>query len=299
MNARLLALVGLAGAATMVGRAIFHRTVHFRDVRREQSRPSGRPVAPGEVRLSVIVPAYNEEPRIVPSVATIREQLSTLDAAGELEIVVVDDCSTDATAQAAWEAGANQVIALVTHRGKGAAVRAGVAAATGRTVAFTDADLAYAPRQLLSFLDAIESGFDIAIGSRHQAGSSAGTSALRSFGSRAVNLATNISLLGNYRDTQCGCKAFRSDVARVVFGAGIIDGFAFDIEVLYLAERYDLALVEIPVEVVNSDTSTVRAFRDGLSVVVDIVRVRATAQRGRYPSLGAMTLPPPESESRD
>jgi glycosyltransferase involved in cell wall biosynthesis len=97
-----------------------------------------------------------------------------------------------------------------------------VLASSGRTVAFTDADLAYAPHQLAAFLDAIESGYDVAIGNRHHgdAETLVGTSRLRSFGSRVINMATNLLLLGNYRDTQCGCKAFRSDAARVVMATG-------------------------------------------------------------------------------
>jgi len=171
------------------------------------------------------------------------------------------------------------------NRGKGAAVRAGVAAATGRTIAFTDADLAYAPDQLLPMLDAVESGWDVVIGNRHDNDSETlvGTSALRSFGSRMVNMATHLMLLGNYRDTQCGCKAFRADVGKAMLAVGRVDGFAFDIELLHLVERYGFTLKEVPVEVVNSETSTVRAVRDGLGVGLDILRIRRLAARGGYP----------------
>ena len=83
----------------------------------------------------------------------------------------------------------------------------------------------YAPNQLLGFLHAVEAGFDVAIGNRHhvEAETLVGTSRLRSFGSRVVNMATNLLLLGNYRDTQCGCKAFRSDAARLVMEVGTVD----------------------------------------------------------------------------
>ena len=107
-------------------------------------------------------------------------------------------------------------------------------------------------------------------------------------------MATNLLLLGNYRDTQCGCKAFRSDAARAVMAAGTIDGFAFDIEVLHLVERYALTMTELPVEVVNSETSTVSAVRDGIRVLRDIFRVRRAARRGHYPVLGANALPSAE-----
>ena len=286
----------LAIAAAAVVRALFHRLVLFRAVRREQSDPVERPPAPGRFRLSVVVPAYREEVRIGATVESIRAELAGLHDAGQLEIVVVDDGSPDATADAARRAGAEQVIVQPRNRGKGAAVRAGVMASTGRTVAFTDADLAYAPNQLLGFLHAVEAGFDVAIGNRHhvEAETLVGTSRLRSFGSRVVNMATNLLLLGNYRDTQCGCKAFRSDAARLVMEVGTVDGFAFDIEVLHLVERYGLSMVELPVAVVNSDTSTVRAVRDGIGVLFDIVRVRRAARRGIYRASGENALPSPD-----
>ena len=281
LTAPVAKFVGLAAAALV--RAIAHRLVLFRAVRREQDRPSPRTPAPGTTRLSIVVPAYREALRIGATVARIRADLGDLE--GGVEIVVVDDGSPDETAAAARAAGADRVVVQPENRGKGAAVRAGVAAATGRTIAFTDADLAYPPRQIMPMLEAVEQGWDIVIGNRHDSGSETlvGTSALRSFGSRIVNMATNLLLLGNYRDTQCGCKAFRSDVGKAVLGAGRIDGFAFDIELLHLVERYGFSLKEVPVEVVNSETSTVRAVRDGIGVGVDILRIRRFAARGRYP----------------
>ena len=282
------------GAAAVL-RALFHRLVLFRAVRREQSEPIVRASPPGEFRLSVVVPAYREEAGIAVSIDRIRADLAALHDAGELEIVVVDDGSSDGTADAARAAGAEQVLVQPENQGKGAAVRAGVLASRGRTVAFTDADLAYSPTQLLGFLDAIESGFDVAIGNRHHADTETlvGTSRLRWFGSRVVNMATNLLLLGNYRDTQCGCKAFRSDAARMVMEVGIIDGFAFDIEVLHLIERRGLTMTELPVEVVNSDTSTVSAVRDGILVFVDIMRIRRAARRGRYEAPDVPSSPDP------
>ncbi|HBU04371.1 MAG TPA: hypothetical protein DEA70_07780 [Acidimicrobiaceae bacterium] len=280
----------VAVAISAVIRGLSHRLVLFRVVRREQSIPMRRPAPDGEVRVSVVVPAYSEEARIADTVARIRSELDVY--AGDLEIVVVDDGSPDGTADAARRAGADQVVVQPQNLGKGAAVRAGVLAARGRTIAFTDADLAYSPHQLVSFVKAIEGGYDVAIGNRHHADTDtlAGTSAVRSFGSRVVNMATSLMLLGNYRDTQCGCKAFRVDAGRIVMG-GTIDGFAFDIEVLHLVERYGLSMIELPVEVVNSDTSTVRALRDGVGVLLDILRIRRLSQKARYPQLAANALP--------
>ena len=288
-------LAAVAAAATV--RAGFHRAVLFRHVRREQGSPIGRPAPAGSVRLSLVIPAYKEERRISETIAQVRTGLAIYHDAGDLEIVVVDDGSEDATARVAREAGADQVLVHPQNRGKGAAVRSGVAAANGRTIAFTDSDLAYSPDQLIAFVDAVESGYDVVIGNRHHDGTDTlqKTSALRSFGSRVINMAANLLLLGNYRDTQCGCKAFRADVAKIVLGAGRVDGFAFDLEILHLVERYGFTMRELPVEVVNSDTSTVSAVRDGLIVLGNIIRVRWASRRGYYPSLAADALPPGQS----
>ena len=278
-------LVAVGAAATV--RAGFHRAVLFRHVRREQGDPIDRPAPAGSVRLSLVIPAYKEEGRISDTIAQVRTGLAIYHDAGDLEIVVVDDGSNDATARVAREAGADQVLVQPQNRGKGAAVRAGVAAANGRTIAFTDADLAYSPDQLVAFVDAVESGYDVVIGNRHHDDTTTvqKTSTLRSLGSRVVNMAANLLLLGNYRDTQCGCKAFRADVAKLVLGAGRVDGFAFDLEILHLVERYGFTMRELPVEVVNSDSSTVSAVRDGLLVLGDILRVRRASRRGHYPRL--------------
>jgi dolichyl-phosphate beta-glucosyltransferase len=105
---------------------------------------------------------------------------------------------------------------------------------------------------------------------------------LRELGSRMVNVATYALLLGQYRDTQCGLKAFRSDVGRLIFSSGRLDGFAFDIEVFHLVERHRLSLAEVPVSVENSERSTVRAARDGLRLLGDLVRIRRWAKQGVY-----------------
>jgi hypothetical protein len=115
---------------------------------------------------------------------------------------------------------------------------------------------------------------------------------IREAGGRLVNLATHALLLGQYHDTQCGLKAFRADAARALFDASRLDGFAFDVELFHLAERWRLPLAEVPVEVEYSDRSTVSALSDGLRLVADLIRVRQAARRGDYPNptqLGAQT----------
>jgi putative flippase GtrA len=265
-------------------RVVNYRRVMFEAVRDDQREPLSRPPAPGDVRLTVVVPAYREGDRIAATIERLRTDLAEVATAGGLELVVVDDGSDDDTAERAREAGADQVLSYEPNRGKGAAVRAGVLVARGRTVAFTDADLSYPPVQLVRFLDRIEEGWDVAVGSRQHTDTMTVVRAgrLREVGGRAINVLTGIVLLGGYRDTQCGLKAMRSDVGRLLFDHARIDGFAFDVELFHLVERYRLTLVEVPVEVVNSSRSTVHVVRDAARLVRDLFRVRGAARLGLY-----------------
>jgi len=176
------------------------------------------------------------------------------------------------------------VLVLPVNQGKGAAVRAGMLAARGRTLAFTDADLSYSPDHLVELLEQVESGWDVVVGSRRHDDTTTLVRArrVREIGGRAINLLTRVVLLGKYRDTQCGLKAFRSDVAQVIFGHSHIDGFAFDVEVFHLLEQYQLSLAEVPVRVANSSRSTVHVVPDALRTVRDVFRVRHWSAQGRY-----------------
>lgn len=292
VEAKLVALVA-AGAVRLVGYrwALLGELTWARRVR------WARPAAPGSCRLTVVVPAYDEADRIGDTVRRLREGLAAVADAGGVEIVVVDDGSADGTTDAALAAGATQVVVQPRNRGKGAAVRAGMLAARGRAVAFTDADLSYGPDQVARVLAAVENGWDVAIGDRRhpETRTLVAPSRLRAWGSRAINWLGYAVLLGSYRDTQSGLKAFRSDVARFVFSRTRVDGFAFDIEVLHLVERYQLSLVEVPVEVANSSRSTVRAARDAAGLVVDLIRIRHWSAEGAYEADGdLLSLVPPE-----
>lgn len=292
-----LPLVGLKvvslGFAFLV-RTGNYRDLMFRTVRDVQAQPACRPASPGEVRLSVVVPAFGEADRIATTIARIRTELVPLAARGGLEVVVVDDGSDDDTAAVAREAGADQVIAYRPNRGKGAAVRQGMLAARGRTVAFTDADLAYSPAQIAGLVGAVEAGWDVVVGSRQHTGTLTVVRArrLRELGGRVINVFTGVVLLGRYRDTQCGLKAFRSDVARVIFGHTTVDGFAFDVEVFHLVERYGLTLTEMPVELENSQRSTVSVIRDAARLVRDLISIRNNDRVGVY-DLADPVLPAP------
>ena len=268
--------IGIVAAGVV--RIVAYRGVLGTDLRRHLGNRRDSAPPPGDVRLTIVVPAKDEESRIGTTVARLRAELADL----EPEILVVDDGSTDATSARALEAGA-RVARHEVNRGKGAAVRTGMLAATGRTIAFLDADLAYPPAQARVLLAAVEDGWDVAVGNRFDRASVVdGRSRLRYVVGRVFNAVTTAVLLGQYRDTQCGCKAFRADVARSLFSRTKLDGFAFDVEVLHLVERDRLSLIEVPVTLHETGGSTVRVVRSSIEMLRDLLRVRAWSDRGAY-----------------
>jgi dolichyl-phosphate beta-glucosyltransferase len=272
--------VALVPAAVV--RLVGYRRLLHHQVRSRSSQPVRRGPAPGDLRLSVVVPAFGEGARIAGTVAALREALAPL--GDQYELVVVDDGSRDDTAARAEAAGADQVVRLPENRGKGAAVRAGVLQARGRAVAYTDADLAYPPTQLLRILALVEEGWDVVVGSRQAEASTnvAPIRRIRVLTGRVFNLLTAVVLLGRYRDTQCGLKGFRSDVGRLLFSHTRLERFAFDVEVLHLVERYRLSLTEVPVVLVRAPGSTVQVGLDAVRMVRDLFRVRRWAGLGLY-----------------
>jgi len=284
--------VGVGVAA--VFRGLAYRSLLLTLVTADHSQPARRPEPAGVLRLSVVIPAFRAVGEIGRTVERIATELEDIAAGGGLEIIVVDDGSGDGTATEATEAGADHVIIQPENRGKGAAVRAGVVAAAGRTIVFTDADLSYSPDQIRGVLAEIEDGWDVVVGSRHHTDATALVRArrLRELSGRVFNRVTSWVLLGGYRDTQCGLKGFRSDVARCVFAQARVDGFAFDVEIFHLVERMRLALREIPVTLDSAEASTVRMSRHAPAMVRDVLRIRRWAAQGAY-RVDASALPPP------
>jgi putative flippase GtrA len=276
-------VVGKAISLFVAGlvRAAAYRRRLFLDVRATQATRRPRPLPDSPVRLSVVIPAYREAGRIGAAIATVRAALADV---GPVEIVVVDDGSGDATASDARAGGADVVIVQPENRGKGAAVRAGMLAATGRVLAFTDADLSYSPEQLATLLVNVEDGWDMVVGSRKHVETATLVRArrLREVTGRVFNLLSEVVLLGQYRDTQCGLKAFRGDVARSLFSRARVDRFAFDVELFHLAERDRLSVLEVPVSLANSSVSTIRIGADSLRMVLDLFRIRRWGGHGAY-----------------
>jgi glycosyltransferase involved in cell wall biosynthesis len=205
------------------------------------------------------------------------------------ELIVVDDGSEDATADVAADhlrgVPRARLVRLPLNSGKGAAVRAGVARARGRAVVFMDADLATDPDDLPALLAGLETG-DVAIGSRAVEGSTVeGASAARAHMGRTFNRLTRVLTGLNLKDTQCGFKAFRAPAANLLFHLGVVDGFAFDVEILTLARRIGYRVNEVPVHWHAVKGSRVSVLRDPALMARDVLVTNARWRRSRVLSV--------------
>ena len=233
--------------------------------------------------LSVVIPAYNEADRIVPTIISVAARLSDLTL--DFEIVVSDDGSSDDTAHLVRTLGLRNVLVLDpgVNRGKGAAVRAGVLAANGRRVLFSDADMSTPISALADLQRQLDAGVDVAIGSRAADGAvEQSKSTLRRLFSWGWRKVTRVGLGLDVADTQCGFKLFTRDAAEVLFNAGRVDGFSFDAELLFLASRFGLEVAEVGVEWFDAPGSKVRPGRVALQFVRDVASIRLAAALGRY-----------------
>ena len=240
------------------------------------------------IALSVILPAYNEKDRLPPYLTSIARYLSQ--RGDSYEIVVVDDGSQDETAQKvrqfAVEAPAVRLIRLPDNRGKGAAVRAGMLAAQGTLRLMADADGATPIQEIERLEHALAEGTDLAIGSRFL-GSRDHRYQVQARWHRTVlgnvfnQMAQRLGLEG-ITDTQCGFKLFRKRVAEDLFSVARIDGYGFDLEVLYVARRRDYRIAEVPINWTDQPGSKVRVVRDGLRMFRELLAVRRHAAQGLY-----------------
>ena len=226
--------------------------------------------------LSVVIPAYNEEARIS---RTVREVIAYLAAQNyPWEVIVADDGSSDNTAQLVVDASGDDPrvrVVPLEHRGKGWAVRNGMLAAGGEFRLLCDADLSVPIEQVERLLPGSVENTDIAVGSREAAGAARyGEPSRRHLMGRVFNaLVRRLADLG-VADTQCGFKCFRSHAADRLFTLSTLDGFSFDVEVLFLARRSGMSIAEIGVDWHYREHSKVRPLRDPLSMALDLLRIR-------------------------
>ena len=234
-----------------------------------------------QIGLSVVVPAYNEERRIVGSLEQIVAYLSTLPYGCEL--IVVDDGSEEAGRTALEEAVALvrpgvecQLLHHDVNRGKGAAVRTGCEVARGRYVAFIDADLATPPESLADLIEALAEGADVAVGIRRQADGSDmrdGRDLKRRLAGRLFAGTMRLLLLPGLSDSQCPLKAFRAEAAKRIFPLQRIDTWSFDAEVLYIARRLGMTMAQVPVIWLDIEGSHVKLTRS-VGELVNLLRIR-------------------------
>jgi len=246
--------------------------------------------ASGSIEWSIIVPAHNEAARILPYLRNITSYMQ--DRGEPYEVLVVDDGSTDATASvvetAASSAPEIQLLRAPLRQGKGAAVRRGMQAAVGRLQLFADADGATPIQELARLEQAVASGADVAIGSRALASRLPGYAVQARFHrtilSNLFNSVLQQSGLRGITDTQCGFKLFRQAVAADLFGVALIDGYGFDLELLYVAQQRGYHIAEIPVNWSHQHGSKFRVIRDGLAMLRELAVIRRNAAKGYYSS---------------
>jgi len=235
---------------------------------------------------SLVVPMYDERGRIATSIRVLAE--SGLADAGDLEVVFVDDGSTDGTADVAEAAlvdhglPSGRVVRLPANRGKGAAVRTGMLEAQGASRVFVDADLCVPADDIRRCFEELEAGrADVVYGTRAHPGSSLERNqpAHRVLSGRTFNLVLRGLGLTDERDTQCGLKGFSAEAADHIFGRLVTDRFAFDVEVLARAARSGLRVVPLPVHWSHVGASRVRPVRDGIDMVGAAWRIRRQLDR--------------------
>ena len=237
-------------------------------------------------RLSIVIPAYNEEKRIGRALESVLACVR--DREWDAEVLVVNDGSSDKTGECVQQfTKAHPNLHLIENegnRGKGYSVRNGLLQAVGEIVMFTDADLSAPIEEAERLFEAIHAGADVAIGSRwldrqkqtiHQP-------LYRRFFGRCYNWLTRKVMGLPYKDTQCGFKAFRREAAQDIFRLQTIERWGFDPEILFIARKIGYKIVEVPVTWGHDERSRISYLRDGAQMLREMVQIRGNYVRGRY-----------------
>ena len=234
--------------------------------------------------LSIIVPAYNESERIVPTIGAVASQVCDLGIPWEL--IIADDGSTDDTVSIAE--GLNlvnmRVLRAPQNGGKGSAVRRGMAAARGEYILFADADNSTPIEEIVALKAKVEDeGYDIVVGSRAAAGAEeANRSIVRRVMSGGLRMIVQNVLRIGVLDTQCGFKLYSREAADKLILAQTIMGFSFDLEHLYLARKYDLRVAEVPVQWIDAPGSKVDTRKEIQRFLKDLLKIKINDWRGIY-----------------
>lgn len=239
-----------------------------------------------ECFLSIVIPAYNEEKRLLPTLNKVSEYLSRQDFS--YEIILVDDGSTDNTLQIVNNFAnlSNNVLVFANeqNKGKGYSVRKGMLSAGGEYIFFTDADLSTPIEELEKCLPYLKNGYDVVIGSRSMPSSDIVIHQpwYRERMGKIFNFMVNLVLLKGIIDTQCGFKGFRREVVKTIFSRCKIDGFSFDVEALYLSRKFNFKIKEIPIRWENSALSKVSPIRHSIQMFKDLIGIKIKDCKGVY-----------------
>lgn len=236
------------------------------------------------MRLTVVIPMYNEEARIKESLTILHSALSSALPQEEFEIIAANDGSTDGTADIVRALTQTlprlRLADLEQNKGKGGAVKAGMLLAKGDFVLFTDSDLAYGTDHILSFLAAFEEGKGQAVlGSRALCPAGyAGYTPLRRILSKGYLTLIKLVAGFSFTDSQCGIKGFENRLAKRLFAPLETYGFAFDLEILLRLKEEGVPVLQMPVAVINHGSSTVHPARDALRMLRDLLRIKKAAK---------------------
>jgi glycosyltransferase involved in cell wall biosynthesis len=237
-------------------------------------------------KYSIIIPAYNESQRIPATLDKVLAHIAQ--EKWDAEVLVVNDGSRDSTADIVrGYAAAHSILRLVENpgnRGKGYSVRNGMQNARGEVLLFSDADLSSPIYEARKLFDALNSGADVAIGSRWlmRETQTERQPLYRQLFGRLFNLMLRVVLGLPFKDTQCGFKAFNRRAADAIFPRQRIERWGFDPELLFLARKFGFVTREVPVEWAHDERSKISPLRDGLAIFSEMLRIRWNEVRGKY-----------------
>ena len=225
------------------------------------------------MNLSIVIPAFNEEKRIENTLQQIEKYASK--NFNNYEIIVVDDCSQDKTSEISSKYKNVKILKNSKNMGKGYSVRRGILCAKHELVLFTDADLATPIEEIEKLLFKIKQRYDIAIASRNLKNSIivVKQQKYRQLMGKTFPLLVRCFILPDFKDTQCGFKLFKTNIAKEILAKQKSNGFAFDVEVLYLAKKLGCKIAEVPVVWIDQKGSKLNPLKDALKMLIELMKI--------------------------